>query len=312
MNQIRFTFSSVALICFWLTILVSVTTADWKLASKQFCDKNHICTNEYLTWHSNPPLVIYDGITACKLFADRGITEVYTYGDSFIRHIYAAMLLLLTDNYETGCLSKPEVKCLGKQQFNEKRCNTELLKINASLCNGHLDWPRDAKLPNRLSSIDPPIGTFKNNNGAKGKVLLWSQGNHPLHVGREKNIRIGVNNASEQIEYMQKYVCPVKKWGYEKVFWLSTHARILYHHDDERPEVIRKYNEDMRTFFESDGCGEVSYIDVYNMTASLVMKQGSMVMYNALRYAGMSFDGTHWGREVNVLKAQIIINALAS
>ena len=57
----------------------------------------------------------------------------------------------------------------------------------------------------------------------------------------------------------------------------------------------------MRAFYDSGTCGPVNYIDVFNAT-------------EALSHLGekedMTYDGVHWGMEGNMVKAQIIINAL--
>jgi hypothetical protein len=68
---------------------------------------------------------------------------------------------------------------------------------------------------------------------------------------------------------------------------------------------VKSYNEGMREFFRGGQCGEVNYIDVYNMTASF----GEHHKDIASKY---SYDMVHWGMEVNLLKAQIILNALVS
>jgi len=57
----------------------------------------------------------------------------------------------------------------------------------------------------------------------------------------------------------------------------------------------------MRAFFDSHHCGPINYIDVYNMTLGL---------QNRTEAVDMSYDRVHWGMEVNLVKAQIILNAL--
>ena len=41
------------------------------------------------------------------------------------------------------------------------------------------------------------------------------------------------------------------------------------YYDDEKANVVQDYNIGMRNFFDSGRCGDVNYIDVFNMTASL-------------------------------------------
>ena len=41
------------------------------------------------------------------------------------------------------------------------------------------------------------------------------------------------------------------------------------YNDDEKVDNVRDFNVGMRNFFDSNNCGDVNYIDVYNMTAHL-------------------------------------------
>eukprot|EP01034_Spumella_vulgaris_P024487 gene24487-30838_t len=75
--------------------------------------------------------------------------------------------------------------------------------------------------------------------------------------------------------------------------------------DDEKPEIVKRYNEEMRHHFDSHKCGAVNYVDVYNMTARLGVD-------HATEAEKMTYDGMHWGMELNLVKAQIIINALVA
>ena len=88
------------------------------------------------------------------------------------------------------------------------------------------------------------------------------------------------------------------------MFWVSTHYRLRQIYWDESVELVRDYNERMRSFFDSQTCGEFNYIDVYNMTAALATQYNSEAVQ-------MSYDQVHWGLEVNLVKAQIVLNALA-
>jgi hypothetical protein len=88
---------------------------------------------------------------------------------------------------------------------------------------------------------------------------------------------------------------------------MSTHTRLRESGSrDESYAAIEHYNLAMRQFFESGECAaQVGYIDVYNMTASLVhqhYEDGNLLTY----------DGLHWGMTVNLIKAQILLNAILS
>ena len=90
------------------------------------------------------------------------------------------------------------------------------------------------------------------------------------------------------------------------VFWISTHYRIRAVYDDENTELVKDYNLGMRKFFDDNiRCKGVNYIDVYNMTSNLALNHHD----DSLQ---MTYDQVHWGYEVNLIKAQIILNAILS
>ena len=91
------------------------------------------------------------------------------------------------------------------------------------------------------------------------------------------------------------------------VWWLSTHFRQHpLDNADETYEIVESYNNEMRSFFDSGQCGNVNYLDVYNMTKSLAL--GQSVPVDDVKK--MTHDGVHWGMEVNMVKAQIVLNGL--
>ena len=61
----------------------------------------------------------------------------------------------------------------------------------------------------------------------------------------------------------------------------------------------------MHQFAADRKCDDLNYIDVYNMTESLALNHRE----EAER---LTYDQVHWGFEVNLIKAQIILNALLS
>jgi hypothetical protein len=150
-------------------------------------------------------------------------------------------------------------------------------------------------------------------NFVPGTVLLWSIGNHKIgHSGR-----YGINDAAAVQQSMEPNICPIMRSNVDKytgsvgagdrcsVWWVSTHYRFVGHFDDETPEMVQKYNIDMRRFFDSKQCGNVNYIDVYNMTARLTVSHRAEADQ-------LTHDKVHWGYEINLVKANIIISALLS
>ena len=144
---------------------------------------------------------------------------------------------------------------------------------------------------------------------------MWTGGNHA--IGPRRN---SVNNYETYQDRYKDTVCNDNRKisprldgaGPEGSFkqkcslwWISTHYRLKAYYKEEIPLRIIEFNEHMRTFMEDgDDCGNVNYIDVYNMTEKLAVN----MTHDA---SALSFDQVHWSMEVNLMKAQLILRALA-
>lgn len=260
------------------------------------------CTPGGLVWKQKTnPYKLYNNETACDALKKKGIKKILFYGDSYLRHIYAGMLITLTGNYESGSMRDPksDTYCRYHHLFNEKRCNYYNLNHYGQMCGGEV-------------ILDPLLTGFDDNACSKegGTVALWSFGNHPLG-----NDRYGVNDPEAYQKFFAANTCPTLLQKADQytgsigpdskcsVWWVSTHQRVMKHFPDEAPDRVQHYNVQMREFFDSGKCGNVNYIDVFNMTDSITM------LHNEEAHK-LTWDKVHWSYEVNLLKAQLVINAL--
>jgi hypothetical protein len=264
------------------------------------CD-SFLCTPHNHSWIPNYPSQFYDSKKGCEALVKKGIFKIFFFGDSYMRQIYAALLITLKGDFKYGSLANSTLtpECQYHRQFFEKRCGTRELNHYGIVCDGKI-------------TLDPVLSGMNNLNHCQnepGTVSLWSFGNYKL--GR--NGRIGVNNATMYQQFFEKDICPLLHSSSAKfpgdfqhpcsTWWISTHYRITAHFDDEKPLVVEEYNKEMRKFYDSGACGNTNYIDVFNMTSKLAKEKGA---------DSMTYDGVHWGLEGNLVKAQIIINALVS
>ena len=73
--------------------------------------------------------------------------------------------------------------------------------------------------------------------------------------------------------------------------------------DDENADMVKSFNEGMRSYFASEGqasdshqahtrnmCAHVNYVDVYNMTAQLALNHSDVAPQ-------LTYDSVHWGKE---------------
>lgn len=304
------------LAAFWLLTILSnfgngktiSYTADgtWEKPEKTENSCRHFsCTPSGLTWmQKTNPLQLYSNTSACDALVAKGVKKILFYGDSYLRHIYAAMLITLNGNYESGSMKDPKADtyCRYHNLFNEKRCNYYNLNHYGLVCDGRI-------------LLDPLLIGY-NDAACKqetGTVALWSFGNHPLGKSR-----YGVNDPAAYKEFFEKdRICPLMREKVNtysgaisnqdkcSVWWISTHYRYQQHFPDESPERVKGYNEEMRQYFDSGGCGNVNYIDVFNMTARITVDHRDEA-------DKLTWDKVHWGYEINLMKAQIILNALLS
>lgn len=221
-----------------------------------------------------------------------------------MRQIYSAMLITLRGDHKHGSIASPVAspQCVYHRQFYEKQCGLYSLDHGGKVCDGRLH------LEPFLNNYDGTDACRKIN----GSVVLWSFGNHKC----TRYGRTGVNNATElrgcfennicrELNTEGKYSPDIAVDNTCSTWWVSTHYRVVAHFSDETIDRVKTFNEGMRQHFDAGGCGPVNYIDVYNMTRELTV--------NHLAEAEkMTYDKVHWGMEVNLVKAQIILNALLS
>ena len=274
--------------------------ANWTdIGQPSLCFEHHLCT---------PLGKAYDlphvsGNEMCSLLASKSVKNLHFFGDSYMRHMYVAAALVMTNNYKDASLTEDDEHCKYGRQFSEEPSCRAIVRPTVDACNGSVTLFLHYKLP---FTIPPSLDVVC----APGQLSFWSEGNHPVDFNYD--IRLGVN---DPVEYQKKYtttnygICPVLAANDASskncsMFWISTHARHNQKFVDEEDRKVQLFNEQMRMFFEAGRCGAgTGYIDVYNMTSTLIHQHHAEANF-------MSFDAAHWGMEVNLVKVQIIMNAL--
>ena len=61
----------------------------------------------------------------------------------------------------------------------------------------------------------------------------------------------------------------------------------------------------MRTWIDNAGCGAAGYVDVFNMTSDIIKNH-----YGAAE--SLRFDNAHWGLQVNLIKAQLLVRSVTA
>ena len=96
----------------------------WEKASdpERICKEQYLCAEGGLTWHSSNNPILFNVDNACDALVDAGIRNIDFHGDSYMRQIYAAVLITLNGNYRNGSI-RGEPKPAAKTQRIENKIN---------------------------------------------------------------------------------------------------------------------------------------------------------------------------------------------
>ena len=269
---------------------------------------------------------VYDNTMGCSMLRKKGIDNIYFYGDSYMRQVYAAMAITLTGNYHNGSISDSEyamnsgaARCTYHNQFNEKMCGIRQLNEFVHVCDGKVNLHH---MHHGGFGIDKCRHRVQIGGPHSRAINLFSVGNHPIKGGR-----YGINDAVAHEEHFDNAFCRQlqkekedKDKGEKDVsngcsnWWMSTHQRIIGWFDDEKAPASDRFNEGMRSYFDSGRCGDYSTVDVYNMTKSLIetFTLDATCEANKQKSMSVSYDYFHYGMEINLTKAQLVLNAWAA
>ncbi|XP_046574707.1 uncharacterized protein LOC124282730 isoform X1 [Haliotis rubra] len=242
---------------------------------------------EYSTWEPQDSRCQVKNFTAqqaCDLL--QGLTISAT-GNSFMRHLYTALLLLL-NNYDSKRVfraGKPgvsDISCDGIYAFSGKACQSRLILRTATLCNGTLNV--------ELSAI--PRASEAKQFHEKFRLFLHRK-NTVILVG------IGIHDHFNFDLVFNEYIYPVidmirkRKASWPKLIWFATHKFGIM----KSPKMPKQENSHVAAFNKrmSAALGKyhIPIFDTYNLTSGV-----------------MSMDGTHFGIGVNSMKVQMLLNYL--
>ena len=237
-----------------------------------------------------------DASDACEVLVRNGITHVYSVGDSFMRHVHVALALTLTGDYERGALPRDYVfGCEGELQFESLPCR-KVLAFDLGVCGDKVRlWyePTTNGGPQREWLESPHA------------LVLWYVGTHPLNATSVKTDPVEVKRAMDP-EYLASVVFPKHCLGGKpkaRLFWLTPHAMLDRGRVPER-NIVRFYTSTVRS--ARAVCQATRVLDMTSFTLALTRNEQVMGARN------MTYDDFHWGRGVNLVKAQVVLREVAS
>jgi hypothetical protein len=231
----------------------------------------------------------------CRRLVDKEKKVIFIIGDSYMRHVFQAMVLLISGNMIEGPLKKDHdciQKCQGEYQFYKHACTAECLVLRHLLCGGLVQIHLIQHVPPSINYCGP------------GSILLWSEGNHPAQGDRGHEY----NNATYWIQKFNSLdygICTYLKNAevHEcELYWVSSHQRLNKLNPNEDGKITKTFNYGMKKYFiDFQNCGSnTKYLDTYDFTQELVKD-----LPNEAEKA--SPDGIHWGLSVNLIKSIMIV-----
>ena len=234
---------------------------------------------------------------ACQLFSEK-VSSVELIGDSLVRHFHNALMILFTDDRESGCLVKDIDEthrglCSGDMQFvdaGKATCHGKTAKNTAQLptgkfCQGKQEFEYSF---HEFYSMDYAKLALSKVRGKLNKT------NSVIAIG------VGLHMSLDANKVFSEYLKPIlqlknqtaSRWPL--IVWLTTHAhgslKPVAFLESQGNEKISRFNRDMRELLEPFG---VPVFDSFNLTLGV-----------------HSYDGTHYGFGVNMMKAQLFMNFL--
>ena len=234
---------------------------------------------------------------ACQLLSER-VSSLSLIGDSLVRQFHSAMLILLTDDKETGCLRKKlnesvKQSCSGNMQFVDSPrsiCHSHTVRKlsqlpNGKFCEGRHNFSYAFLAFYKLHYANSALNEVRAHLHKNNSVVAIGVG---LHMGlNTSQVLNGYLKPIIQLKEREKSYWPL-------IVWLPIHApgslKPIRFLSSQNHEAVRHFNMAMREYLEPIG---VPIFDTFNLTLGV-----------------HSYDGTHFGFGVNMVKAQLFLNFL--
>lgn len=227
-------------------------------------------------------------------------------GDSYARHAYVALALLLSGDMRSGAIKaglKGSADCVYAKQFGEhakkarRGCRLFVAKrLGESLCGGRV----------RMRLAESPCPDVTPQHLLRNHIVVYGMGAHPCRLAGAKGPKHLAYNASAFSEGFARPLCAdagTRERAAKQVIWLDTHFRPTSFGPYDGPDRVfdfhRRAPETMRTV-----CA-VSTVSAYDDSRALVATAGSS-------WRRMTFDGVHWGLQINVIKALRVVERIAA
>jgi len=266
----------------------------------------------------------WDALTssqACGMLRRFGISNLVFYGDSLIRHLAQAMVLLLKNNLTYSVHGHPE--CIENMGFSKSKCRLE--QFEHSVCGNYPESSNSEgalrvhfRLHNptkrlQLSAFDMNV-TSKTGKTSK-TLTIFGIGNHPPTGGKSGRARLGIFNlnAYKRLHFTQ---FTPEFWGRKNyLMWVPTHFKMNIGRADETNERAWSFLQESDKYFSSIGAFTLNTFHMTMEASRFICRSCGKDGITCDQYhrrdtceqTNETWDGYHYSFTMNAWKAQLLL-----
>ncbi|CAK8686369.1 unnamed protein product [Clavelina lepadiformis] len=246
----------------------------------------------------------FTSLEACavlnRLSRHENKAHVHFIGDSLMRNMFLGITTLLTANRKNGawrkCVSdKLKKLCKGENLFLMRPCHDlaavhnlhDLQEVNGSLCNNHRNFEAEYNEYGMPSLAADFVKFATNVKGNENSYFVVGVGLH-FQCNAEKVIKMFLEPAIRELDYSDT--------SWPRLIWVHPLSIGLL----KPPRYLNTQGDVAISQF---GVKMEKYLKDYRIPA---------LDFKYITKGVHSYDGTHYGAGVNIMKAQILLNYLAT
>lgn len=257
------------------------------------------CINNMFWCHDNyiPQVITNHFIdNPCEILLSHGITRIKFAGDSFVRQTYQGMVIWLTNNYKNSTMVPGTEDCDFERQFDLKQCRMRIKRDT---------WVCDNKV--KISLELAPWYKPKQKDFTLYDKFIFGGGWH-THNGNSKCNPM-INNGQNDAHFVERLIvdktCVKHKIKPKQAYYLAIHD-----HFDHSYCYFNEYDYEERYVKEMIELFERKCVNINVLTKPREMTKDIVRRFLTTNYSSISYDGTHYGMYVNLLKAHEVLREI--
>lgn len=284
---------------------------------RQHTNTTQSCLFDSLIW-SPTDGQHYDDRQACEILRSANVSRIYVIGDSLMRNLYQSLYMVLSGNYQES------LGCAGTAR--KGNCPVDAFRILHTCQRWWHNHSVEVISQTHNPRKDEEVSLPKILPEQRRTLYLYGVGCHPNRAPMPYDtFRQGILNASAyQDTRWNKYYNESFFWGQQNEFvWIPPHYRLSIGRIDETNERSLTFMLETSRYFQAKGAWT---LNTYSLTeaASLYLCRTCdppEVFQDAKRSCRYSsresceptqetFDGFHYGRDINIIKARLLLKLL--